>query len=57
MLVCLRVVQVLKVLHLHMGPLVVLVQISDLEKEVMGTKALNTLGVHLGSDYEYIDFS
>ena len=38
----------LKVLDLHMGPLVMLVQISDLEKEVMGTRALNTLGVHLG---------
>ena len=33
-------------IDLHMGTLIY--KISDLEKEVMGTRALNTLGVHLG---------
>ena len=37
-----------KILHLHMGPLVMLLQISDLEEAVMETRALNTLEVHLG---------
>ena len=50
MLVCLIILLVLQVLDLPTGPQAMLGKISELDKEVMRTRALNTLGVHLGKE-------